>query len=99
MAAQLETLKIVLAQLCELTTPRTALGEADGGLQADALPALPAPSATRHEDAILGVAGEKRREAAILSSPRRGDAAIFNIAAERQPCAAIWRCRGESSLL
>ncbi|CAN0235034.1 unnamed protein product [Lampetra fluviatilis] len=97
--AQLETWKIVLAKPCELTTPTTAVGKADGGLQADALPALPAPSATWHEDAILGVAGEKRREAAILSSPRRGDAAIFNIAAERQPCAAIWRCRGESSLL
>ncbi|CAM9681359.1 unnamed protein product [Lampetra planeri] len=92
MAAQMETLKIVLAQLCELTTPRTASGRPGGDPQA--FPALPAPSATRHEDAILGVAGEKRREAAILSLPRREDAAIFNIAAERQPCAAIWRCRG-----
>ncbi|CAM9931139.1 unnamed protein product [Lampetra planeri] len=78
MAAQLETLKIVLAQLCELVTPRTASGRTGGDLQAAALPALSAPSATRHEDAILGVAGEERREAAILRSPRRG-AAILDI--------------------
>ncbi|XP_078475171.1 uncharacterized protein LOC144736499 [Lampetra planeri] len=77
MAAQLETLKIVLAQLCELVTPRTALGRADGGPQVAALPPLSAPLATRQEDAILGVAGEKRREAAILRSPRR-EAAILN---------------------
>ncbi|CAM9295563.1 unnamed protein product [Lampetra fluviatilis] len=77
MAAQLETLKIVLAQLCELVTPRTVLGRTDGGPQVAALPPLSAPSATRQEDAILGVAGEERREAAILCSPRRG-AAILN---------------------
>ncbi|CAM9379086.1 unnamed protein product [Lampetra planeri] len=77
MAAQLETLKIVLAQLCELVTPRMALGRADGGPQVAALPPLSAPSATRQEDAILGVAGEERREAAILCSPRRR-AAILN---------------------
>ncbi|CAN0019807.1 unnamed protein product [Lampetra planeri] len=71
MAEQLETLKNVLAQLCELVTPRTASGRADGGPQVAALPSLSTPSATRHEDAILGVAGEERREAAILSSPRQ----------------------------
>ncbi|CAM9701823.1 unnamed protein product [Lampetra planeri] len=77
MAAQLETLKNVLAQLCELVTPKTALGRADGGPQVAALSPLSAPSATWHEDAILGVAGEERREAAILRSPRR-EAAILN---------------------
>ncbi|CAN0420436.1 unnamed protein product [Lampetra fluviatilis] len=74
MAAQLKTLKIVLAQLCELVTPRTALGRADGGPQVAALPPLSAPLATRQEDAILGVAGEEwrspRREAAILNTLR-----------------------------
>ncbi|CAN0041552.1 unnamed protein product [Lampetra planeri] len=77
MAVQLETLKIVLAQLCELVTLRTALGRPDGGPQVAALPPLSAPLATRQEDAILGVAGEERREAAILRSPRR-EAAILN---------------------
>ncbi|XP_078733241.1 uncharacterized protein LOC144947761 isoform X3 [Lampetra fluviatilis] len=77
MAAQLETLKTVLAQLCNLVTPATGSGRPGGEQQTRALPAPPAPFATRHEDAILGVAGEEPREAAILRPPRR-EAAIFD---------------------
>ncbi|CAN0348921.1 unnamed protein product [Lampetra fluviatilis] len=94
MAAQLETLKIVLAQLCELVTPRTASGRPGGDPQASALPALSAPSATRHEDAILGVAGEERREAAILRSPRRGAAILDTLR-----CDAILNMPRDESLL
>ncbi|CAM9150857.1 unnamed protein product [Lampetra fluviatilis] len=99
MADQLGTLKNMLAQWCELGTPRVASEGEGGGPQESVLSSLSPPSATWHEDAILGAAGEERREAAILSSPRRGDAAIFNIAAVMQLRAAIGRCLGESSLL
>ncbi|CAN0117788.1 unnamed protein product [Lampetra planeri] len=67
MAEQLETLKDVLAQLCHLVTPRTAMGRAEGGPQAAALPSLSTPSAMRHEAAILRA---PRRETAILTTPR-----------------------------
>ncbi|CAN0338051.1 unnamed protein product [Lampetra fluviatilis] len=77
MAAQLETLKTVLAQLCDIVTLATASGRPGGDRQTRALPAPPAPSATRREDAILGVAGEEPREAAILRPPRR-EVAIFD---------------------
>ncbi|CAN0153147.1 unnamed protein product [Lampetra fluviatilis] len=99
MADQLGTLKNMLAQWCELGTPRVASEGEGGGPQESVLSSLSPPSATWHEDAILGAAGEERREAAILSSPRRGDAAIFNIAAVMQLRAAIGRCLGENSLL
>ncbi|CAN0429541.1 unnamed protein product [Lampetra fluviatilis] len=99
MADQLGTLKNMLAQWCELGTPRVASEGEGGGPQESVLSSLSPPSATWHEDAILGAAGEERWEAAILSSPRRGDAAIFNIAAVMQLRAAIGRCLGESSLL
>ncbi|CAN0018716.1 unnamed protein product [Lampetra planeri] len=44
MAEQLETLKDVLAQLCHLVTPRTAMGRAEGGPQA-----LPCLRCRRHQ--------------------------------------------------
>ncbi|CAM9403638.1 unnamed protein product [Lampetra fluviatilis] len=71
MAEQLETLKNVLAQLCELVTPRAASEGDVGGPQEPGLSSMSTPSATRHEDAILGVAHDERREAAILGPPRR----------------------------
>ncbi|CAN0375220.1 unnamed protein product [Lampetra planeri] len=46
MAVQLEALKDVLAQLCQLVTPRTT-EEAEGAPRAATLPALPPPLATR----------------------------------------------------
>ncbi|XP_078715459.1 uncharacterized protein LOC144933958 [Lampetra fluviatilis] len=70
MAAQMETLKTVLAQLCDLVTPATGSGRPRGEQQTRVLPAPPAPSTTWHEDAILGVAGEEPREAAIFDTLR-----------------------------
>ncbi|XP_078739332.1 uncharacterized protein LOC144952714 [Lampetra fluviatilis] len=66
MAVQLEALKDVLAQLCQLVTPRTT-EEAEGAPRAATLPALPPPLATRQEAAILRV---PRRQTAILDTPR-----------------------------
>ncbi|CAM9773884.1 unnamed protein product [Lampetra fluviatilis] len=66
MVVQLEALKDVLAQLCQLVTPRTT-EEAEGAPRAATLPALPPPLATRQEAAILRV---PRRQTAILDTPR-----------------------------
>ncbi|CAM9783445.1 unnamed protein product [Lampetra fluviatilis] len=76
-AAQLESLKAVLTQLCTLVTSTTSSERPSGDHPTGALPTLSALSNTRHETAILGMAGEERREAAILPPPPRG-AAILN---------------------
>ncbi|XP_078739832.1 uncharacterized protein LOC144953140 [Lampetra fluviatilis] len=97
-AAQLESLRAVLTQLCTLVTPTTSPGRPSGEHPSGALPTLPALSNTRHEAAILGVVGEERREAAILLPPMR-EAAILGVVGDERRGAAIFNTLQSDAIL